>query len=290
MTSCSPLRYPGGKQAIAPLLARIIKLNGLEGQRYAEPYAGGAGAALSLLYAGYVRSLHLNDADPAVAAMWRSIMDATEKFVDRIVSVPLSVAQWRNQRAIYLAADCSAAFELGFATFYLNRVNRSGIIKNAGPIGGLRQEGTWKIDARFNRVELSKRVRRVASYRRKISIGNLDALMFLDSIQSAKCFVYLDPPYFHKGKGLYLNHYSPGDHYALSVFLSNALPFKWLMSYDDTPEIRGLYKDFRKTKFSLAYSARDHKVGSELLISNRDIAMPTGWNRALPELGAIRPG
>lgn len=288
MISCSPLRYPGGKQVIAPALARIIKLNNIGGQKYAEPYAGGAGAALSLLYAGYVSGLRLNDADPAVAAMWSSILNLTEKFVDRIMSVPLSVAQWRKQRAVYLAADRSEAFELGFATFYLNRVNRSGIIKNAGPIGGLQQDGKWKINARFNRVDLSHRVRRVASYRRKISVDNLDALAFLGDIGESKCFVYLDPPYYHKGKELYLNHYSSQNHHSLSLFLRNDLPFKWVMSYDDTPEVRALYKGFRKTKFSLGYSARDHKVGCELLISNADIVMPTGWSRSLPALRGVR--
>jgi DNA adenine methylase len=290
MTSCSPLRYPGGKQVIAPVLARLIKLNALEGRGYAEPYAGGAGAALSLLFSGYVRTLRLNDADPAVVAMWRSILDETEEFVRRINSVPLSVAEWRIQRAVYLKADCGSSLDLGFATFYLNRVNRSGIIKNAGPIGGMEQEGTWKIDARFNRLELSKRVRRVASYKKSISLNNLDALEFLGSVQSDQVFVYLDPPYFEKGKELYLNHYKMNDHRDLSLFLRKPHPFKWVMSYDDTPEIRGLYKGFRKTRFSLAYSVRDCKVGSELLISSKDIVLPTGWCRKLPELRSVKLG
>jgi DNA adenine methylase len=290
MTSCSPLRYPGGKQVIAPVLARLIKLNGLEGCGYAEPYAGGAGAALSLLFSGYVRSLRLNDADPAVAAMWLSILGKTEEFVQRINSIPLSVAEWRIQRAIYLKADPGSVLDLGFATFYLNRVNRSGIIKNAGPIGGIEQVGSWKIDARFNRFELAKRVRRVASYRKKISLQNLDALEFLRSVQSDKVFVYLDPPYFEKGKKLYLNHYKMSDHCDLSLFLREPRPFKWVMSYDDTPEIRNLYKGFRKTRFSLAYSVRDSRIGSELLISGRNIVLPVGWYKKLPELRSIKLG
>src|ERR1700761_10859 len=168
MESCSPLRYPGGKQIIAPVLARLIQLNGLEGEVYAEPYAGGAGAALSLLYSGFVKSLLLNDADPAIAAMWHSLLTDTERFVQNVFYVPLTVDEWFRQKSIYAAGGLSTSFDLGFAAFYLNRVNRSGIIKNAGPIGGFAQSGKWKIDARFNRLELGKRIRRIASYRRRI--------------------------------------------------------------------------------------------------------------------------
>jgi DNA adenine methylase len=288
MISCSPLRYPGGKQVIAPVLARVIKLNSLEGRSYAEPYAGGAGAALSLLFSGYVRSLRLNDADPAIAAMWKSIIEKTEDFVRRINSVPLNIAEWRKQRGIYLEANSDSEQDLGFATFYLNRVNRSGVIKNAGPIGGVLQNGTWKIDARFNRLELSKRVRRVASYKKNITVSNLDALAFLDSIKSDQIFVYLDPPYFEKGKELYLNHYKINDHLALSEFLRKQHPFKWVMSYDDTPEIRKFYSGFRKTRFSLAYSLRDCRLGSELLISSKEVLLPSGWYRKLPDLRSLK--
>jgi DNA adenine methylase len=290
MTSCSPLRYPGGKQVIAPVLAHLIKLNSLEGRDYAEPYAGGAGAALSLLFSGYVRNLRLNDADPAVIAMWRSILDETDEFIRRIHSTPLNVAEWRKQRTIYLSASDASILDLGFATFYLNRVNRSGIIKNAGPIGGVRQTGKWKIDARFNRLELSKRVKRIASYKKNISLCHLDALEFLRSVQSNRVFVYLDPPYFEKGKELYLNHYMMNDHRDLSLFLRESHPYKWVMSYDDTPEIREFYKGFRKTRFSLAYSARDRRLGSELLISTKDIVLPAGWYRELPPLRSVKLG
>ena len=55
----SPLRYPGGKQILARVLAHLIQINGREGGIYAEPYAGGAGAALSLLFGEHVERLML---------------------------------------------------------------------------------------------------------------------------------------------------------------------------------------------------------------------------------------
>ena len=50
----SPLRYPGGKSILSPLLGNFIEINNLLDGIYIEPYAGGAGAALKLLFSEYV--------------------------------------------------------------------------------------------------------------------------------------------------------------------------------------------------------------------------------------------
>jgi DNA adenine methylase len=165
MTTFSPLRYPGGKQILGSVLARIITENRLEGSIYAELYAGGAGAALSLLYWEYVSKLYLNDADPCIYAVWRSILDHTDEFCKRIRDVALTTDEWKKQKAIYTNYAENSILDIGFATFYLNRTNRSGIIKNGGPIGGYDQSGPWKIDARFSRPGLIERVERIALYR-----------------------------------------------------------------------------------------------------------------------------
>ena len=219
--------------------------------------------------------------------MWQSVLFDTERFVNLTQTVNLDVREWRIQREIYLAASQADRLRLGFATFYLNRVNRSGIIKNAGPIGGLRQTGEWKIDARFNRDELCARVTRASSYGRHISVTQHDALDFLQHLGCAKTFVYLDPPYYEKGRELYLNHYGAEDHARLAEFMRKPRTFKWAISYDDTPAIRKLYEGFRKTTFQLGYSVSSRKCGRELLISNRDLLLPNGWRRTLPPLREI---
>lgn len=286
-TPCSPLRYPGGKQILARVLGHLIKVNGREGGIYAEAYAGGAGAALSLLFAERVERLMLNDADPSIYAFWEAVLRKTDGFLKLLRDTPVSVTEWQRQRNIYRHPSGYSPLRLGFATFYLNRCNRSGIIGNAGLIGGLEQLGEWKIDARFNRDELARRVRRVALYGDRIDLFNLDATDFLRNHMSKpntapKSFVYLDPPYFAKGSQLYLNFYCPDDHHNLARYLKEEAKFLWVMSYDDVPEIRALYRDFQQVAFYLGYSARERRLGEELLIFKRTVVFPDRWKSRIP--------
>ena len=228
VSSYSPLRYPGGKQVMFPVLKHIIELNGFVGSTYVEPYAGGAGAALALLFGEHVDRLILNDADPAISSFWKGILHDTGAFLHLVRNCPLDVDEWKRQKEIYGRPTEVAPLALGFATFYLNRCNRSGIIANAGIIGGVEQKGTWKIDARFNRADLERRIRRIAQYSDRIEIFNLDAINFLESTvnhdpSSQDYFVYLDPPYFAKGSQLYLSYYAPQDHETLSEYLQKEL-------------------------------------------------------------------
>src|ERR1051326_2392916 len=179
-TASSPLRYPGGKQILCNLLAHLIKLNDLEGKAYAEPYAGGAGAALSLLYSGYVSRIMINDADLHVFAFWHAVLNNNRRFVDLVDSAEVSVQEWHKQREIYQHPNRHSLLRVGFATFYLNRCNRSGIIASGGVIGGKAQHGKWGIGARFNKPELSNRIERIAHYRHQIHISNCDGMAFLD--------------------------------------------------------------------------------------------------------------
>lgn len=289
-TSHSPLRYPGGKQVLARVLAHLIALNDCSGGTYAEPYAGGAGAALSLLFSGHVKRLRLNDADPRIFAFWSSVLRGADEFLRLLADTPVTIDEWRRQKAIYLNPSRHDRLALGFATFYLNRCNRSGIISGAGPIGGYSQKGNWKIDARFNRSELGARIKRIAAYSDRISITKLDARVFLkrlaaDPTMADRGFVYLDPPYFEKGSKLYMNHYADDDHSALAEVMRGELPFKWIMSYDNVRAITKIYcKGFRQTSFDLGYSASKSRIGSELLIFNSSFQFPRAWMRKVPNL------
>jgi DNA adenine methylase len=260
----------------------------MEGKCYGEAYAGGGGAALSLLFSGHAKRILINDADPSIAAMWNGVLTKPIQFANLIKNAKLTIEEWRRQKEIYKNRENADPFELGFATFFLNRTNRSGIIKNAGPIGGFNQDGHWKIDARFNREELAERILRIGRYAKRIVLSNTDALLFLQNMKGENAFLYLDPPYFIKGRELYLNHYQPEDHRSLSDFMQNASVGKWLISYDDVPEIRRLYRKRRKVRFELSYSVRHRKVGKELLIPSDDLDFPDGWKRVLPPLATLR--
>lgn len=278
-TTRSPLRYPGGKTALAPLLLEVMRSNGLLGGEYAEPYAGGAGAALELLLGEQVERIWINDADYCIFSFWNACIKDVDKFVEAVRTVKLHLREWHRQRDIYTHPQAHSSFDVGFATFYLNRCNHSGILMNAGPIGGLQQTGKWKIDARFNAKNLEERIRLVSSYKERIHVTNLDAIDFFKKTLIAKSnltklLVYLDPPYYVRGRELYLNHYVHADHVRLADYISHQNKFKWLISYDDCSEIREIYSEFNQVQLSLNYSANGTKKGKELVIYNDQLAFP----------------
>lgn len=272
----SPLRYPGGKTSIHQVVFEILKSNSLQQQAYVEPFAGGGGLALSLLFSGCVSEIHLNDVDPSIWSFWHSAIFETEEFTDRILNAEISIDTWRLQREIYLSGDVSRPVELGFAAFFLNRTNRSGIIKGAGVIGGLRQNGNYKIDCRFNREELAHRVQRIARYKKQIHVYREDAVQFLSTADfkvGTKAFFCIDPPYYNKGSSLYTNFYRPHDHANLSQAISE-LRRPWIVTYDDTPQIRELYASFDLYHVDVNYSAHGKRVASELLIPSEGLVVP----------------
>ena len=261
----TPLRYPGGKSKLGPYLSDVVRSNRLVDGTYAEPYAGGAGAGLFLLLRGYASRLQLNDIDRGVVAFWRSVLTHTERFARAIETVPLTVPEWDAQKETLRSAK--SGFDLGFAFFYLNRTNRSGIM-NAGVIGGRDQLGAWGMDARFNRAELASRVRAIGSMKRSISVTRLDALAFLGQLADdadPRRLVYLDPPYYEKGQDLYPNYYTAEDHEQIARRL-RAFRQPWLLTYDDCPEIRALYRRSPLLESELSYSAREIRRGREVLV------------------------
>ena len=276
MSNYSPLRYPGGKSALYPVISSVIKSNKMNHCIYVEPFAGGASIAWSLLIDGVVDYAIINDADKAVYSFWRAIMESTQWFVEKIRTTPVTVDEWRTQRDI-LRNSKKYSKELGFAMFFLNRTNRSGIL-DAGPIGGYDQTGEYKIDCRFNRDVLIKKILKISEYRNKIKVYNQDIAVFLKRFlpqgnENTEIFVYFDPPYYEKGQRLYMNYFSSKDHERLrdSVAL---LDCKWIMTYDDKSEIDELYKSFRKCRFSINYSLSNKKKGGELMIFKDTSCVP----------------
>ena len=275
----SPLRYPGGKARLANFLSSIIEANGLSDCSYFEPFAGGAGAALRLLSDEVVSELNLNDLDPRIYAFWNAVLNESERFADAIISTPVDVSEWHRQRQICQSASTGPTFELGFATFYLNRCNRSGILLGAAPIGGYAQLGKWGIGARFYREELVRRILSLSRYRDRIHISNLDALVFLKSHvprgrARERTFAYLDPPYVSNGSRLYLNYYIDRDHRNLAKYMQGQRTLKWVASYDDCPFVNDIYASCNISRMVLNYSLQRKQLATELLIAPTYIAVP----------------
>ena len=274
MRFASPLRYPGGKAFLTHVLQGIRELNGLNGHAVAEPFAGGAGASLTLLFLRETHHIHINDLDPAIHAFWYSVVHDSNVFLSYLENCVISIDEWKNWRRIYRSEQASL-LERGFAAFYLNRCNRSGIIKNGGVIGGLEQRGRWKIDARFNRETLSERLKWISQEYEHISVSNLDGIEFIDSVDLRSTLYFVDPPYFKKGQALYLDGLDATYHKRLARKLRSMSQAAWILTYDDCSEIRELYREWASiTPFSLRYTASTRRVGNEILITPKWLRIP----------------
>lgn len=261
----SPLRYPGGKGGLAPFLGRLLESQERPSEVYVEPFAGGAGAAMRLLYDEYVCEVVLNDLDAGIAAFWRSVFAHTEDLAKLIETADVSIDAWHQQHDVYkLRSAKPDDLELGFATFFLNRTNRSGIL-NARPIGGLGQTGVWKIDARFNRSALATRVRTLGRYRSRVTVAEEDGVDLVSRYLDKRHFVYADPPYLVRGSDLYLNTLTWGDHQRLARVLSRSRG-RWMVTYDHDARVRDLYPKHRRAEFALAHTAARPHVGREYAV------------------------
>jgi DNA adenine methylase len=272
----SPLRYPGGKGKIIKFVHDLFRVNGLCDGVYVEPFAGGASVALSLLFNEYAKRIVINDKDLSVFAFWHAVLNDTENLCRRIFDCKIDVKNWDVQREIQRHKTEETLLDLGFSTFFLNRCNRSGIIL-AGIIGGRNQEGKYKIDARFNKTDLIKRIEKVANYKGRIELFNSDALDLISTISKRderNIIYYLDPPYFVKGQMLYLNHYKTSDHVDIYKLIDSLDDAKWIVSYDNIAFIRELYINYSQIYYKLNYSASKTSVGEEVIIHSDNLLMP----------------
>ena len=280
MRTTTPLRYPGGKAVLAGAFERLLDANKLAGPAFAEPYAGAAGASIELLLRERVPRIYINDLDYRVYCFWWAVLNRTEEFIALVRTVPLSIPEWKSQRDVYRAPRSHPRLRVGFAMFFLNRTNRSGIVVNGGPIGGLKQKSEWGIDARFSRPALAHRIERIAAYRERISVSNEDALVFarrLDrELKGEEHFLYLDPPYYAQGARLYLSRYTDKDHGQVARFLTNRESPHWALTYDNVSAIRRLYEECRIRKWHVRYTAQERRTASELFIASRELDLPRG--------------
>lgn len=273
----SPLRYPGGKGKLADFIALMIETTGHIGGTYIEPFAGGAGVAIELLERNIVSRIVINDLDKGVYSFWRAILTETDRFINEIRNTPVNMDEWRRQREICLRYNKKYSFELGFATFYMNRTNRSGIIKG-GVIGGQEQNGVWKIDARFNKEKLIERISNIAAKKQSIHFYNKDIESFIIKYvpkYEDNAFVYFDPPYFNKGKQLYLNFFNYDDHVRIEQIIRNHVICDWIITYDDVPEIATIYGDRCMRRFALTYSVAKKRKAYELMIFKSEDEIPS---------------
>ena len=273
----SPLRYPGGKGKLASFKEYMIDQLGHRGGTYIEPFAGGAGIAMELLLRNVVSRIVINDYDKAVWSFWRVILTETDRFVEEIRTVPLTMDEWQKQHEILVTQNDKYSFELGFAAFYLNRTNRSGIIKG-GVIGGQEQAKDWKMDVRFRREELVTRIQRIAARKKDIKLYNKDVNSFIKNylpLYEENALIYFDPPYFRKGQQLYMNFFNYKDHVRIEQEIREHVNCDWIITYDYEPQIEEIYHNYNLRLYDLNYSVSTKRKANELMIFKDGIIIPS---------------
>jgi DNA adenine methylase len=275
----TPLRYPGGKRRLVPFVTRLLEANAMRDIQYVEACAGGASIALALLFEEYASTIHINDLSCPVYAFWHAVLNNTEALCKRIEQTEVTIAEWHRQREVYDAQDDVDLDDLAFATFFLNRTNRSGILAG-GVIGGKGQAGKWPLSARFSKDVLLQRIRRIGRYRGRIRIYQQDALDFTTDVVASlrgDVFAFYDPPYIENGQGLYLNTYHLDDHRRLAGAVSD-LPHRWVVTYDYEAAVReDLYPGCPRLAFGLTYSTQNRRVGREVMFFSERLALHPSW-------------
>lgn len=271
-SALSPFRYPGGKGKLSRFLAYFLVSNNLVGTRLIEPFCGGAGGTLPLLEADLIDRLILNDLNPAVFSFWDSVKNAPDELIKMVLSENVDINAWHHWRNIY-NDDTADKIQRGFSAFFLNRTNRSGIL-HAGPIGGKDQSGAYKIDCRFNRLNLAKRIEKIAIISDRIDVHSIDAAKLISDIAKPFDFIYADPPYVKEGKNIYQNFsFDDKKHFNFSVVIKRS-PAKWLISYDDHPLVHSLYAKAGINVIEFSYVMNQARVGRELLIASSRLSLP----------------
>ena len=271
----NPLRYPGAKSKLVPYIQNLIESEYLTGCTFYEAYGGSAAVSFGLLENKIVNHAKINELDPLIYYFWVSVMKHTDDLIYMINETDITMDNWEEfskyRNESYLTNKTPV--QIGFAGLFLNRTNFSGIL-NASPLGGKSQTSQYKIDCRFNKPKIIQSIRELSQYSNRIELFNMDALEFLRQETRYKrnnsIFVYIDPPYFEKGPSLYRYFYQADMHKALSKYIKSKV-YPWLISYDDSEEIKKLYCHKPQQPIYLDYSVNTKRIQKELLISNLEI-------------------
>lgn len=263
----SPLRYPGGKAKLAPLVSGLVERNWGAPPVMVELFAGGAGLGLSLLDAGIIGGLHLNDLDYGVYAFWCSILWETEDFCDMVMGTPVTVEEWHLQQEKYLNPKQTTLLEAGYATFFMNRTNHSGVLTGR-PIGGLRQDGKYGIGCRYNAPKLVERIKHVAGMRDLIKVTNQDATAVIaEHNHDSNTLLFVDPPYVVQGNSLYRQTPFCEEQHARLADQLHQTTTPWILTYDNHPLITDtLYGQQTQKDTVLRYSLNSRKRETEKMI------------------------
>jgi DNA adenine methylase len=275
----SPLRYPGGKRKLVPLIADVFSQARTPIRLLVEPFAGGAAVSLALLEAEMAERVILADKDELVASFWKTVFSKNApKLADMILCAPVTLAEWDRLRA----SQPTNNLERAYKCLFLNRTSFSGILHSkVGVVGGRKQAGKYTIGCRFNQPRLAERILKLSDLRSRVQVRHQDYLKTVVEVTALaevkarpkSVYWYFDPPFFNKAEWLYRHAFDENAHRQFRQTLFGPLPGHWVLSYDDTPQARAYYaRHPGYSRINLSYNARidagDRLVSSEIIVSN----------------------
>ncbi len=261
----SPFRYPGGKTWLVPYVRRWLLARPRRPARLVEPFAGGAIISLTAAFEALAGQVFFSEMDGGVAAVWKVVLNGRADWLAKEIE-GFDLTEKRVRAVLGRAA--TTVPELAFQTLLRNRVQRGGIM---APGAGLVKTGEANrgLAARWYPETLARRIREINTQKERLVFTQGDGLALMaEHAEDQETVFYVDPPYTVAAKRLYTCWQV--DHEALFAQMQRVRG-DFLMSYDNTPEVRELAARFGFVARPIAMKNTHHEEMTELLIG-RDLS------------------
>ena len=256
----SPLRYPGSKRKLCNYLGRVLTHNDLRPQILVEPFVGGGSVFLNFLSINEGSEAIIADKDELVYSFWKVLFTEPSHLINFVKKVKVNLENFEKYKYISSHTHEFNRKKLAETCLFLNRTSFSGILDDsAGPIGGREQKSLYKIDCRFGRENLIKKIKRISIFKNRVTVLSYsweDTLKYVsgkDKYRNVSLLFYFDPPFYEKADKLYRHHFDSASHKNLRDKLMK-LKQSWILSYDRAKEIQHLYSTFGRINVSMPYS------------------------------------
>ncbi len=258
----SPFRYPGGKTWLIPVVRQWLKQEKSTTEMLIEPFAGGGIVSLTAAFEKLADKITMVEIDEEVAAVWKIILNGQNQWLaDKIYSYNLThenvIAELENTQ--------KELQDIAFCTILKNRVFHGGILaKGSGMIK--KGENGKGITSRWYPKTLRDRIIAINFIKNKIDFISGDAFEVIrQNLNNKKAYFFIDPPYTIAGKRLY-THFEI-DHEKLFQ-LTEQIKGKFMLTYDDTPEIRQFIDKYKLQFKIIPMKTTHHLEKNEIIISD----------------------
>ena len=260
----SPFRYPGGKTWLVPRIRQWLGSKKLPPAEFIEPFAGGGIVSLTVAFEQLADRITMVELDEQVAAVWQTILsEDCQWLANRIATFDLSPDSVEE----VLSQPALENRERAFQTILKNRINRGGIL--AAGAGRIKHGENGKgLKSRWYPETLKRRILEISAIRDRIQFIAADGMeVLLQNAKRGDVAFFIDPPYTAAGKkaGRRLYSYWELDHEKLFA-IANSLGGDFLMSYDNTEEIRSLAGRYGFNVQAVGMKSTHHARLTELLI------------------------